>query len=273
MYCACPRPCSVHAAPRPARITPHAVPAACMQAGARPPAAAANPAAKRAAAGKTAVASSSTATALSGQRSVSSGATSLTERRQGWAKTGIIAMRDMGLTALQADAFTGDERLGWWGGGVWARYPSRITCTGSHNHPTTSHATPHTPPPRTLAGLEAARSADLSCNRLTALPPSLGTLTALQSLRLSSNALTQGGLPWDALASLSALSALDLSSNQLSALPAAAGAALPALVRLSLAGNCLVALEAGCLSGLARLQELQLGGNQLATLPECIGAP
>ncbi len=60
----------------------------------------------------------------------------------------------------------------------------------------------------------AARTADLGGNSLTALPGSIAALTAITRLRLSHNALTSEGMPWDALASLLQLTVLALDHNR-----------------------------------------------------------
>ena len=83
----------------------------------------------------------------------------------------------------------------------------------------------------------------LSGLALTTLPESLGTLTALQELDLSSNPPTT--LP-ECLGNLTQLKSLVLSSNQLTTLPESLG-------------------------NLTALQSLDLAGNQLTTLPEWLG--
>lgn len=86
----------------------------------------------------------------------------------------------------------------------------------------------------------AAKLRVLDCggNALSALPPALGTLTALQRLRLSLNRLDDAGLPPQLLAGLRQLAILALDDNRLTTLPA-------------------------CVCGLAALQKLSLNGNQL----------
>ena len=75
-------------------------------------------------------------------------------------------------------------------------------------------------------------------NQLTALPPEIGQLTALRSLRLDGNKLT--ALPPE-LWQLTALQDLSLDQNRLTALPPEIGR-LTALRSLCLDGNKLTAL-------------------------------
>ena len=60
----------------------------------------------------------------------------------------------------------------------------------------------------------AARTADFGGNALTALPAGVASLTGLSRLRLSHNALSSAGVPWDALASLQQLRLLALDHNR-----------------------------------------------------------
>jgi hypothetical protein len=83
------------------------------------------------------------------------------------------------------------------------------------------------------------RVLDAGGNQLSALPPGITALTALQRLRLSLNLLTDGGMQWQALAAgLTQLLILAADDNRLTELPE-------------------------CVSGLARLQNLSLSGNQI----------
>ncbi|KAI8470553.1 MAG: L domain-like protein [Monoraphidium minutum] len=156
-----------------------------------------------------------------------SGVLSLPERRAAWSKTGVVALRDLGLGEV---------------------------------------------PPGCLDGLgEAVRSADLSQNRLAAVPPSLGALPCLASLRLSDNALEDGGLPWPALAGLRGLTMLALDGNRLTRLPDALSGC-SGLVRLAAGRNAIAEVEGGALAGLSALRELDLSANALEELPGSIGA-
>src|SRR5207302_593359 len=78
-----------------------------------------------------------------------------------------------------------------------------------------------------------ARSLDLSGNRLTALPPEVGQLSALTSLNLSDNRLAV--LPPE-IGRLSALTTLNLCGNQLTVLPPEMGD-LSSTVSLHLSDN------------------------------------
>lgn len=85
------------------------------------------------------------------------------------------------------------------------------------------------------------RVLDVGGNALTALPPAISQLTALQRLRLSINQLGDEGGPWQLLTGLTQLVVLAADDNRLTALPA-------------------------CIAGLARLQKLSLAGNQIGAL-------
>ena len=111
-----------------------------------------------------------------------------------------------------------------------------------------------------------ATELDLAYMELTELPESLGQLTQLQSLKLSSNQLM--ALP-ELLGQLTQLRTLNLSRNQLTALPESLGQ-LTQLQTLNLIGNQLTALPES-LGQLTQLQTLNLSNNQLTVLPESLG--
>jgi hypothetical protein len=120
--------------------------------------------------------------------------------------------------------------------------------------------------PPEIGQLTALQSLYLRANQLTALPPEIGQLTALQSLHLSANQLT--ALPPE-IGQLTALQSLDLSANQLTALPPEIGQ-LTALQSLYLRENQLTALPPE-IGQLTALQSLDLRENQLTALPPEIG--
>lgn len=93
-------------------------------------------------------------------------------------------------------------------------------------------------PPELFSVAAGVRVLDAGGNALTALPPSVSALTALQRLRLSLNQLGDEGMLWPALAGLTQLLILAADNNRLTALPP-------------------------CVSALARLQKLSLAGNQI----------
>ena len=93
-------------------------------------------------------------------------------------------------------------------------------------------------PPELVERAAGVRVLDAGGNALTALPPSISALTALQRLRLSLNRLSDEGMRWPALAGLTQLAILAADSNRLAGLPP-------------------------CVSSLARLQKLSLAGNQI----------
>ncbi|GBF94546.1 hypothetical protein Rsub_06661 [Raphidocelis subcapitata] len=125
-------------------------------------------------------------------------------------------------------------------------------------------------PPACFEDLPGIKGADLSQNRLTAVPSSIGRLSSLASLRLADNRLGDGGVPWDALAQLRGLTLLTLDRNALTRLPVGLSGC-SGLVRLSASANALAAVEEGSLAGLAALRELDLSDNALKALPAAIG--
>ena len=118
-----------------------------------------------------------------------------------------------------------------------------------------------------IAAQSGTQTLDLSGNRLSVLPESLGNLTALTSLNLAGNELSV--LP-DWLGSLTALTTLDLKYNKLSVLPDWLGS-LTALTTLNLSGNDLSVLPES-LGNLTALSILHLSSNRLSVLPESLGS-
>lgn len=108
---------------------------------------------------------------------------------------------------------------------------------------------------------------DLSKLGLTALPPEIGALTALQELALNDNQLT--AVPPE-IGSLVALKVLSLNDNQLTTLPPKI-AELKYLQRLWLENNRLTTLLPG-IGELKALSWLSLNNNHLTNLPKEIGA-
>jgi len=90
-----------------------------------------------------------------------------------------------------------------------------------HDTPSTRPAVHHlrgrSPLPRTLGRLSALKELDLSSNCPTAIPESLGDLIALRRLNLGGNQLTS--LP-DTLANLGSLAELNMVGNPLTVAPA-----------------------------------------------------
>ncbi len=107
---------------------------------------------------------------------------------------------------------------------------------------------------------------ELSSLNLNALPPEIGSLTALQWLDLNNNQLTF--LPPE-IASLTALEGLYLHNNQLRSLPPEIGG-LTALQEIHLSCNQLTSLPPE-INGLTALRKLHLCLNQLTSLPPEIG--
>ena len=118
-----------------------------------------------------------------------------------------------------------------------------------------------------IAALTALTSLDLWGNGLTELPSEIAALTVLTSLNLGGNGLTE--LPSE-IAALTALTSLDLWGNGLTELPSEI-AALTALTSLDLERNGLTELPSE-ITALTALMSLHLRGNHLTELPSEIGA-
>lgn len=107
-------------------------------------------------------------------------------------RSGIISLRDLGLTAAPDDLFEPAPSTA-------SGYAASATSTASTSGTTATAAGSAAP------GLTGARVADLSHNRLHRLPASLARLSCLHTLRLDANGLTSGTMPWEALGSLTGL--------------------------------------------------------------------
>jgi leucine-rich repeat protein SHOC2 len=107
---------------------------------------------------------------------------------------------------------------------------------------------------------------NLTNNRLTTLPNSIGKLNYLTAIDLAYNQLTS--LPKD-IGNLTSLLDLNLAYNQLTSLPKSIGN-LSSLTILYLTGNQLVNLPVNIVN-LANLTELHLKNNQLTSLPTLLG--
>ena len=116
------------------------------------------------------------------------------------------------------------------------------------------------------AARDHKRSLNLTDLRLTAVPDSIGQLTALTELYLNSNQLTV--IP-DSIGQLTALTRLSLNSNQLTVIPESIGQ-LTALTELDLNGNQLTVIPES-IGQLTALTELGLAANQLTVIPDSIG--
>jgi len=120
--------------------------------------------------------------------------------------------------------------------------------------------------PDSIGQLTALTELDLNGNQLTAVPDWIGQLTALIGFFFSRNRLT--AVP-DSIGQLTALTVLYLSGNQLTAVPDSIGQ-LTALTELHFSGNRLTAVP-DWIGQLTALTELDLSGNQLTAVPDSIG--
>ena len=120
--------------------------------------------------------------------------------------------------------------------------------------------------PDSIGQLTALTTLDLHDNQLTEIPDSIGQLTALTTLNLHDNQLTE--IP-DSIGQLTALTTLNLNNNQLATVPDWIGQ-LTALTTLVLNNNQLATVP-DSIGQLTALTTLVLNNNQLATVPDWIG--
>lgn len=123
-------------------------------------------------------------------------------------------------------------------------------------------------PDKVWAAEVPARVLDLSNNAIQEVPVKIGSLK-IQKLLLNANALMDGSISWEGLASLKYLMVLSLNQNHLTTLPSALGG-LTSLTQLHVANNKLTGLpnEIGLLS---QLEVLKANSNRISILPACIG--
>jgi Leucine-rich repeat (LRR) protein len=120
--------------------------------------------------------------------------------------------------------------------------------------------------PKSIGELTALKVLDLSDNDLTKLPEFISELTELENLDLAGNDLT--ALP-ESISELTSLKILNLSYNDLNALPSLIGR-FSQLENLDLSGNKLTVL-AESIVRLTQLESLDLSSNKLTTLASFIG--
>ena len=113
---------------------------------------------------------------------------------------------------------------------------------------------------------DCIRVADLGGNQLTSLPPSLSTLSHLQKLRLSLNALHDTGMPWTSFSSLANLIVLAVDHNCLTTLPEQPFYHLKNLQKLDVSYNKISVLPTS-LSCLVSLRAFNVSHNELLSLP------
>jgi internalin A len=119
--------------------------------------------------------------------------------------------------------------------------------------------------PESIGQLTNLTSLDISSNRLNTLPESIGQLANLTSLNLSGNQLN--ALP-ESIGQLTSLTSLNLSGNQFNALPKSISQ-LTSLTSLNLSGNEFNALSES-IGELIKLISLDLSSNKLNALPKSI---
>ena len=120
--------------------------------------------------------------------------------------------------------------------------------------------------PESIGNLSCLQRLDLSSTQITTLPESIGNLSNLQSLYLSYTKIST--LP-ESIGNLSSLKDLDLSDMQISTLPESIGN-LSSLEYLDLSYTQISTLPES-IGNLSILQDLDLSYTQISTLPESIG--
>ncbi|MEE1964621.1 leucine-rich repeat domain-containing protein [Allomuricauda taeanensis] len=120
--------------------------------------------------------------------------------------------------------------------------------------------------PHEIGDLTALRTLYLGYNQLTEIPESIGKLAALQELYLNSNQLTE--IP-ESIGDLTALERLYLSYNQLTEIPSSIDK-LTALRTLNLSFNELTEIP-DWIGDLTALVSLGLHHNQFTEIPDSIG--
>ena len=116
-------------------------------------------------------------------------------------------------------------------------------------------------PPSTFLHTPELLVLDLSHNQLSALPVALQHLTALQTLDISNNAVSE--IHQDTIGHLASLWRLQLNGNKLEAISRATLATLASLQILDLSNNRLQQVEPGTFSNNARLRAVRLDSNRL----------
>eukprot|EP00898_Chlorokybus_atmophyticus_P001617 jgi/Chlat1/2456/Chrsp171S02338 len=182
---------------------------------------------------------------------------------QQWRATGIVSLRDRGLTklpkevlsvGLQARALDASNN----------RLSALPDCISQLSNITRLTLTSNclTSIPSSIEYLKGLKLLALDYNQLTSLPVSVGQLSALDKLTISNNRLVE--LP-STLGDLYNLSVLDVSHNSLSSLPVALSGCTH-LTDLNAADNQLTSVPAE-LSLLVKLKVLQLDRNRISSLP------
>ncbi|KAF8072570.1 hypothetical protein HT031_000230 [Scenedesmus sp. PABB004] len=194
---------------------------------------------------------------------------SLPERRAAWAKTGVIALRDMQLAALQPEwleGIGGAPRAADFSHNCLAALPDSLCGLGTLASLKLTHNAlddAGVPWPALASGLSGLTSLLLGHNQLTVVPACLGQLGGLVQLGLEANRLAS--IEEGALEGLPRLEILQLQDNALQALPEGLGRC-SGLVALNASRNALRALP-DATAALARLQVLAVDANRLAALP------
>lgn len=168
-----------------------------------------------------------------------------TQRKETWARTGMVSVRDASLKELPKEAL----ELG----------------TGVKVLDATNNAIGFVP--ASISGLGNITRLVLAQNRITTLPAEIGQLFALKVLILEANVIAS--LPED-LGNLLKLEKLNLARNHLRSLPTSMGS-LTNLKELNVSNNLITALPP-TLGQCVSLESLTANNNALLELPEELGA-
>ena len=115
------------------------------------------------------------------------------------------------------------------------------------------------------------RVGDFGGNKLSSLPPSISKFVRLQKLRLSINALTDDGMPWEALSGLTNLVVLCLDHNRFTTIPPFIFTQLTNLQKLAMDHNAIANIPE-TIGALNQLKSLNINDNKLTCLPPSLSS-